>query len=755
MRSQQLSVPRLAAGALTVLLFGGCGGGGAGGSSSGGGVMPTYSLGGTVSGLAGTGLAIQDASGGALSISANGAFTLPHRVPAGTAYTIVVATQPSNPVQTCTVAGGSGTVVQADVAGITVSCTTDPLTSRFIDLATAGELYSITPDVSRHRIYLAAPNRNEVVVLDADTYLILDHYFVGSAPKALALSADGSKLYVGLNYGGALVVVNLNTQTLTTIPVSIQLGTPIVECLTEVRPNIVLVGGSAVGNVQVNLITVDLNNAGAQQIVATQVPLSVANTLVKSPDGRVVFGLGMPYPYVPSAEVMFRIDATQPGLPIVASVPVNLVTNLAVSRDGGHLLTNGGGAYDAVSLQRLWAWNYDGAVGETPDGAVIMQSPTSGTVGQRDSVTFAVLTLYNDDCPAGVLLDAIAPAQLRGEWIKTIELTKLCVVSTSNPTTAPGVSGSRTLPPWIPDPVLVPSVVIPDGAVNDVVIDSVRGVAYVANGLGQSVDIYSLAQQAIVGSIAVGGKPQVVTLSSDDTTVYAGLFDQGVVVGIDLTSHQVTQRVALTAMLGTPDIIRMVEIAPGHLLVSSIPAQGGLGPNTYLVDVIMSDPTSPHRVGCALGYNSAAAAVRPDRHYLYVINAIACPPEKRDLTLPGYPVVVSGPAGGYIAGGAPVVTADGAYLISGGVIIDTSTMQQTAYPGAGGALASQNPDRFYLLGTTSIVTMELHDLKILSVAANGCPFSVDGLGGAAMSADEKTFITNLVGGALCVTRIAP
>ena len=359
---QDLHLTRLAAGGLIGLILAGCGGGGGGDSSGGVAVPPpapapappptTYSLGGTVFGLLGQGLVIQDLSGGAVNITASGAFTLPNRLPAGTTYAISIASQPSNPAQTCSVANPTGTV-QANVSGITVNCVT-PLTSRLLDLA-SGEIDSVTPDISRHRIYLAAPDRNEIIVLDADSYLVLDHYFVGSAPKAVALSADASKLYVGLYYGGALVVVDLNTRTMTTIPVAPQLGTPIVRCLAEVRPGIVLVGGSSVWPGPVNLITVDLTNGAAQQIVATQLPLTAAFTFVKSPDGGVVFGLGLPHPTTgsASAQIMFRIDATQPGLPIVASVAVNSVSNVAVSQDGKYLLTNAGELYDAVSLQRL------------------------------------------------------------------------------------------------------------------------------------------------------------------------------------------------------------------------------------------------------------------------------------------------------------------------------------------------------------------------------------------------------------------
>jgi hypothetical protein len=59
-----------------------------------------------------------------------------------------------------------------------------------------------------------------------------------------------------------------------------------------------------------------------------------------------------------------------------------------------------------------------------------------------------------------------------------------------------------------------------------------------------------------------------------------------------------------------------------------------------------------------------------------------------------------------------VLTADGAYLISGGIVIDANTMQQTANYFGGIALASSNPDRYYLVSGQNIMTIELQDLKV-------------------------------------------
>jgi 6-phosphogluconolactonase (cycloisomerase 2 family) len=110
---------------LTSLALAACGGGGGGGNpspsgGSSGGTTTTYSIGGTVSGLSGTGLVLQNNGGDNLTVNSNGAFTFATKVNSSGAYAVTVATQPSG--QTCTVAAGSGTAT-ANVTNVAVTCT--------------------------------------------------------------------------------------------------------------------------------------------------------------------------------------------------------------------------------------------------------------------------------------------------------------------------------------------------------------------------------------------------------------------------------------------------------------------------------------------------------------------------------------------------------------------------------------------------------------------------------------------------------
>ena len=93
--------------------------------------FPTaYAVGGTVSGLAGSGLKLEyDADNvslpATLSVAAAGSFVFNAATTSaitGTAYRLRIVTQPTGPAQTCILTGGSGTVAAADVSSVRVSC---------------------------------------------------------------------------------------------------------------------------------------------------------------------------------------------------------------------------------------------------------------------------------------------------------------------------------------------------------------------------------------------------------------------------------------------------------------------------------------------------------------------------------------------------------------------------------------------------------------------------------------------------------
>jgi hypothetical protein len=81
-----------------------------------------YAVGGTVTGLSGTGLVLQNNGGDDIAISENGSFSFPQLIADNSTYDVTVSTHPDTPVQLCTITNGSGTIDGGDISNVTVTC---------------------------------------------------------------------------------------------------------------------------------------------------------------------------------------------------------------------------------------------------------------------------------------------------------------------------------------------------------------------------------------------------------------------------------------------------------------------------------------------------------------------------------------------------------------------------------------------------------------------------------------------------------
>ena len=79
-------------------------------------------IGGSVTGLEGGGLVLQNNGSDDETITADGTFTFDTPLTPGTSYNVTVATNPSDPAQTCSVDNGSGQVPTEAVTNVAVSC---------------------------------------------------------------------------------------------------------------------------------------------------------------------------------------------------------------------------------------------------------------------------------------------------------------------------------------------------------------------------------------------------------------------------------------------------------------------------------------------------------------------------------------------------------------------------------------------------------------------------------------------------------
>jgi hypothetical protein len=85
----------------------------------------SFRIGGTVNGLDGTGLVLQNNGADDVTIASNGSFTFTQELASGASYHVTVRTQPVNKSQTCTIANATGTVGSGDVRNVRVTCATN------------------------------------------------------------------------------------------------------------------------------------------------------------------------------------------------------------------------------------------------------------------------------------------------------------------------------------------------------------------------------------------------------------------------------------------------------------------------------------------------------------------------------------------------------------------------------------------------------------------------------------------------------
>ena len=188
---------------------------------------PTYSVGGSVSGLTGT-VTLANNGSDARTLSANGAFTFPTALANGAAYAVTVTTQPAN--QTCTVTGGSGAVAAANVSAVTVNCVTNTVTigGNVTGLGSAG-------------LVLQNNGGDNLAIPANGAFTFATHIDSGTGYNVTVLTQPaGHTCSAGLNTGTA-------TANVTTVSIS---------CTTNVY---------AVGGVINGLRNVTLSNNGSNQ----------------------------------------------------------------------------------------------------------------------------------------------------------------------------------------------------------------------------------------------------------------------------------------------------------------------------------------------------------------------------------------------------------------------------------------------------------------------------------------------------------
>jgi uncharacterized delta-60 repeat protein len=173
----------------------------------------TFTVGGSVSGLDGTGLTIEEVTSGVrVTPAADGDFVFDYRFPEGSPYNVRIASHPTNPIQTCLVNNATG-IADANVTDVNVICNTTP-PSGSLD-SSFGSQGRVTAGLRGGADAIAIQGDGKIVAL-GDTRMArynvdgsLDTTFgtAGEVTIALTGNLDDNTADVAIQTDGKIVVV--------------------------------------------------------------------------------------------------------------------------------------------------------------------------------------------------------------------------------------------------------------------------------------------------------------------------------------------------------------------------------------------------------------------------------------------------------------------------------------------------------------------------------------------------------------------
>ena len=172
-----------------------------------------FSVGGTVTGLQGSGLVLRNVVDDIPA--SNGSFAFPAGLVSGSDYAVTVRAQPVDPDQTCTVSNGNGVIADTDVTDIAVDCVTlppeahlDPAFGTDGKVTTPGlggaETVAIQPD---SKIVAAGPS--SLARYNSDGTLDSSFAQTGSLRTGISAGFLGDACDVALQPDGSIVLVGV------------------------------------------------------------------------------------------------------------------------------------------------------------------------------------------------------------------------------------------------------------------------------------------------------------------------------------------------------------------------------------------------------------------------------------------------------------------------------------------------------------------------------------------------------------------
>ena len=544
-------------------------------------------------------------------------------------------------------------------------------------------------DVARSQLYVSVPSRNEVVVISTNSYQVIDRIVVGSSPIGLNLSIDGATLYVANNTGGSVSAITLATRSIRSFPVAAVLQTAMAYDVLEYSPGKILVTGNPNSSGFARLVSLDIASGNAVTVAGTSIIRADPILLIDQDRHFVYVGEGF------SPNSVYKIDVTAADLPIVLEDQhgtVNGTGAMALNQDGSRLLLTGGQVLRTGSLLQDSLLNVPGQPQFSTDFSQLWMVAGGTQISSFNGQSFQPASTYTTDCPNGTLRAVRSTGARR--WALLLDST-LCVVDTATPATPPGQPGSTT--PADPPLISLSGVRAELGGIGAATaVDSDGQKLYVSVPSRNEVVVLSTSTLAVQRRIAVAGRPQGITLSSDRSTLYVALNETGSLAYVDTAAGNVTTTVSLQTLLDHPTAWDVIETSPNRIFVSANPSSGGLA---YIVEVRRDQANAAKRVASDRIIRAAPVfAVTPDKSSLFVGEGFS--PEsiyKLDLAQSAAPLVAEDEHGSVSGTSFLAVSPDSQRLFTTtGMVISAATVRQQGLVGAGIPLPMPNGRDVYV-----------------------------------------------------------
>jgi DNA-binding beta-propeller fold protein YncE len=409
------------------------------------------------------------------------------------------------------------------------------------------------------RIYATVPGNipvygNSVAIIDPSSQAIESSIYVGSEPMPLAIAADGSTLYVGLDGTGEVKKVDLATQAVSTVAT----------------------------------MPVDPNNGpyfAAQLAVAPTTPTRIAVTRRE----QYTFEAPM-YGDVYDDSVMTISDIAHAS-GVVFGDDTHLYTSgdtydfgvlYRIALDTGSAVTTGSTAYAIImTVSSSWlapSLTYNSGVIYGPEGSEI--DPSNGLLLNRLTGNSTATGFAMD--PANAYQYYLSDTSSTSAAIRTYDrATQLSLGSTTVPTTggsshdlvaydggvAFATTGGQILfaTPALTAPVTPSLSTVP---VNHIAYDTQRGLLYATipssgGSYGNSVLVIDPSTESVVTALPMGGEPGRLAVSNDQSYLYVTMSAASLVKRINLTTRQVDQTIPLgVTWENIPALGQDVAVAP-------------------------------------------------------------------------------------------------------------------------------------------------------------------------------------------------